>query len=285
MKIGVLIDPQSWYLRDLQRAAGDEHDLARLAFADLWGNASQGPQCLAAPWSDCGAVLVRTMPPASLEQVVFRMDLLNHWQDAGLKVVNPPRAMETAVDKYLCSLRLAQASLSIPTTVACQTWQQSLIAWQELGGDVVVKPIFGGEGRGIMRVSDESLALRTFQTLHRLQAVVYLQPFIPHHGFDYRVLLIGERFFVIRRRNAHDWRTNLSRGATAEPVAEHGEWISLARAAAHAIGAPVAGVDILPGLDGELYVLEVNAVPGWRGLQAALRHDIAREVLDFVASS
>ncbi|MDA0657805.1 MAG: RimK family alpha-L-glutamate ligase [Planctomycetota bacterium] len=290
MKIGVLIDPESWYLRDLQRAAAGTHELVPLNFSDLWGNAESNSLRDVANLSpsagtSCEALLVRTMPPGSLEQVVFRMDLLAQWEAAGCRVINPPRAMEAAVDKYLCSVRLSQAGLPIPPTVACQTWQQSMKTFELLGGDVVVKPIFGGEGRGIVRLEDPALALRSFQTLHRLQSVIYIQSFVPHAGFDYRVLVLGEHTHVIRRRNPHDWRTNLSLGATAEPVTETGPWIELGLRAAQAIGAPIAGVDILPGLDGKLYVLEVNAVPGWKGLQAATGHDIAREILAYVAAS
>lgn len=293
MKIGVLIDPHSWYYRDLCRAAG-QHTLTALSFPDLTGMAIEsnpGGQPIAAvrmlPCEalNCDALLVRTMPPGSLEQVVFRMDLLAQWADMGRCVVNAPKAMEIAVDKYLCSVRLARAGLPIPTTIACQTWQQSLLAFDALGQDVVVKPLFGGEGRGILRIEDPALALRAFQTLHRLQAVIYLQPFIPHVGFDYRVLVVGDRHHVIRRHGNGDWRTNLSRGGTAEAVRETGPWIELGRQAAQAVGACVAGVDILPGRDGKWYVLEVNAVPGWKGLQAATGVDIAAQVLDLIATS
>lgn len=290
MKIGVLIDPESWYLRDLQRASAGTHELIPLNFSDLWGNAESNSigrlgALSPVPSTSFDAVLVRTMPPGSLEQVVFRMDLLAQWETAGCRVVNPPRAVEAAVDKYLCSVRLSQAGLPIPPTIACQTWQQSMNTFVSLGGDVVVKPIFGGEGRGIFRLEDPALALRSFQTLHRLQSVIYIQSFVPHAGFDYRVLVVGDRTYVIRRRNPHDWRTNLSLGAIAEPVTETGPWIELGIRAAQAIGATVAGVDILPGLDGQLYVLEVNAVPGWKGLQAATGHDIAKEILAYVAGS
>ena len=61
------------------------------------------------------------------------------------------------------------------------------------------------------------------------------------------------------------------------------ELAELARRAADAIGAPVAGVDLLPGRDGELYAIEVNAVPGWQALSRTLQVDIARHVLDYRA--
>jgi len=56
----------------------------------------------------------------------------------------------------------------------------------------------------------------------------------------------------------------------------------MARRAAAAVGAPLAGVDILPGRDGLLYVIEVNAVPGWQALAEVSGADVAALVLELV---
>ena len=112
--------------------------------------------------------------------------------------------------------------------------------------------------------------------------LLYLQEFVPHGGFDLRVLIVGERMFAMRRRHPSDWRTNVSRGAIAERVELTAEMADLARRAARAVGAPLAGVDLLPARDGRLYAIEVNAVPGWKALAAALDVDIARVVLEYI---
>jgi len=223
------------------------------------------------------------MPPGTLEQVVFRMDVLGRLEAAGKVVINPARAVEAAVDKYLASAQLAAAGLATPCTVVCQTVDDAMLAFERLGGDVVVKPLFGAEGRGIARLNDEAMALRAFSLLSQLGAVLYVQQFIPHDGYDVRVLVVGSRMWAIRRRNPLDWRTNVSRGATAEPLELTSELAELARRAVDAIGAPVAGVDLLPARDGRLYAIEVNAVPGWQALSRTLLVDVARHVLDFVA--
>jgi ribosomal protein S6--L-glutamate ligase len=285
MQLAVLASADSWYLADLRRAAAGRHELTALAFRDLRSEIIGGEIRISAGGIDLlgmDAVLVRTMPPGSLEQVVFRMDLLGRVEAAGVPVFNPPRAIEAAVDKYLASARLAAAGLLVPRTISCQTPDDAMAAFGALGGDVVVKPLFGSEGRGIARLQDEALAQRAFRMLAPMGAVLYLQEFIPHDGFDIRVLVVGHKMFAMRRRNSADWRTNISRGATAEPIELTVEMAELARRAADAIGAPLAGVDLLPGRDGRLYVLEVNAVPGWKALSAALRVDIAAAVLEFV---
>jgi ribosomal protein S6--L-glutamate ligase len=208
------------------------------------------------------------------------MDILARLQEAGVVVVNPPRCIEAAVDKFLSSARLAVAGLLTPRTVVCQTAAEARAAFAQLGGDVVVKPLFGGEGRGIFRLQDEELANRAFSTLQQLRAVLYVQEFIPHAGYDIRLFVLGDQVLGMRRINGHDWRTNVSRGAHTEPFAVDDHFRHLALAAAHSVGAVLAGVDVLPAPDGRLFVIEVNAVPGWKALARTLETDIAALVLD-----
>lgn len=283
MRLAVLAAADSWYFADLRRAAADRHELTAVSFRAIGSAVAHDGISVAAGGVDLrsfDAILVRTMPPGSLEQVVFRMDALARLEVAGVPVVNPPRAIECAVDKYLTTARLAVTGLPVPRTVACQTVAEALQAFQDLGGDVVLKPLFGSEGRGIARLNDPALAERAFRLLVDLGSVLYLQEFITHDGFDVRVLTVGHRVLAMRRVNKLDWRTNISRGATAETVEPLDEWIELVRRAADAVGASVAGVDLLPGRDGRTYVIEVNAVPGWRALAAAHGRDVAAMVLE-----
>lgn len=284
LQIAVLANPRSWYLRDLQRAAIDRCRLATIPFRRLAAGLDSGRPFFAGPDSlgEFDALLVRTMPPGTLEQVVFRMDVLGRLEAAGVAIVNPPRALETAVDKYLSLAKLRSAGLPVPATVVCQDEETAMEAFVALGGDVVVKPLFGGEGRGIARVTDEAVAFRTFRTLEQLGAVIYVQRFVPHDGSDLRLFVVGSQVLAMRRRHPTDWRTNISRGAKAEPLELEPEWVDLARRAAGAVGAPWAGVDILPGQDGRCFVLEVNAVPGWRALARTTGVDVAALVLDHI---
>jgi ribosomal protein S6--L-glutamate ligase len=287
MLLALLGSPKSWYLRDLLRAAAGAHEIVPITFGQV--TAALGPD--GATWSSGGvdlraahAVLVRTMPPGSLEQVVYRMNVLARVEAAGTAVINPPRAIEAAVDKYLALAKLQAAGLRVPRTIVCQTADDALTGFAALGGDVVLKPLFGAEGRGIARLVDQDLAQRAFKMLEQLGAVLYLQEFIPHEGADLRLLVVGRRVLGMRRRNLLDWRTNVSRGATAEPLEVDAELAVMAIKAADAIGAPLAGVDLLPGRNGELYAIEVNAVPGWKALATALDVDVARLVLEYIES-
>ncbi len=286
MRVAVLGNPDSWYFHDLARAAGAQHKLVSLPFTAIRSEvAADGVRVRAEEHSldDFEAVLVRTMPPGSLEQVVFRMDCLLQLEAAGGTILNPPRSLETAVDKFLTSAKLQAAGLPTPRTIVCQTWEEGLAAFAALGNHVVLKPIFGGEGRGLTKLDDEALAERAFKMLTQLGAVLYLQEFIPHGGRDLRLLVLGDRIWGMQRINPDDWRTNASRGARTEPFEVTSALGDLASRAAATVGAPFAGVDIVLNHSGEPQVLEVNAVPGWKALSRTLQVDIAAEVLEFTA--
>jgi ribosomal protein S6--L-glutamate ligase len=269
-------------VRDLTRAATSlGHHTEAIDFRRVRAHVA-GP---ADPLSAFDAVIVRTMPPGSLEQVVFRMDVLHRLESRGVPVLNPPRALEVCVDKYLATARLEAAGLPVPPTSVCQDADSALEVFEQLGGDVVVKPLFGSEGRGMVRVSDPELAWRTFRTLERTQCVLYLQQFIHHPGWDLRVFVLGGSVLTAMRRYANgSWRTNIAQGGRGEVVRLSADEEQLALHATQAVGTLIASVDLLPGPDGGWYVLEVNAVPGWRALAPVAGIDVAAEMVRFLAA-
>jgi RimK family alpha-L-glutamate ligase len=151
-----------------------------------------------------------------------------------------------------------------------------MTAYEQLGPDVVLKPLFGSEGRGMTRISDRSLVERACMLISRLGAVIYMQRFVPHGGRDWRLLVVGPDVLAMERRNPDQWRTNMRQGGQPFPLKLTEPLEGMARRAAAAVGARWAGVDILPSDNGEWYVLEVNAVPGWRGLAEVTQVDVPR---------
>ena len=182
--LAALVSGFGWHVADLLRAA-EALDVALHAvpFPEVSATVGQGRQTIEAggvELTQVDGVLVRMMPPGSLEQVVFRMDALHRVCAAGVRVWNPPRAVEVAVDKYLTLALLDQAGVPVPATWTGQSATAALDAFEALGGDVVIKPLFGSEGRGIVRVSDRELTWRTCHAIERMGAVLYLQRMIRH---------------------------------------------------------------------------------------------------------
>ena len=113
MRIAILGTPDSWYTRDLARAAGTRHEISVLSFRDLGSRlgSSTTVSAGAADLRHFDALLVRTMPPGSLEQVVFRMDLLARLQALGTPVVS------SASDDDLRAMALSLSKLPPPAPV------------------------------------------------------------------------------------------------------------------------------------------------------------------------
>ena len=226
MRIGILGNERSWYVEALTAAAARRaHTAFRLDFRALVSSVTSTEtviSCGDITLNGLDAVIVRTMPPGSLEQVIYRMDVLARLEHAGVRVVNSPKAVECAVDKFLTTSRLADAGLPVPATVTCESSDAAMDAFDSLGGDVVVKPLFGSEGRGIVRVTDREIAFRTFRTLERIDATLYIQRFIDHGGVDTRILIldgkvIGECAAFRKTTSAQTWRKPARRSLTIQP--------------------------------------------------------------------
>ncbi len=281
----VLAAREGWHTRELTRALDARgHTGAIVPYEGLVASIGRRPglRSRSVDLDRADAVLARIIPSGSLEQIIYRVDALHRLEDRGVRVMNSPRAIERTVDKFWTSALLEQCGLPTPDTIVCETPEEAVAAFRELG-DVVVKPLFGSMGLGMVRVSDEEMAFRVFKTIEQIRGVYYLQRAIEHDGRDIRAFVIGGRVLAAIERRSEGWRTNLSRGGTARRVELSDAWAALAVRAAAAVGAEYAGVDLLPARDGTVYVLEVNGIPGWQGLQEATGVDVAGALVDHLA--
>jgi RimK family alpha-L-glutamate ligase len=297
MKIPILSSRTGWHTDQLLRALRERgHEGVTLRYESLiarLGNrhdlGAEGEVLMEAP-----AVLARIIPNGSLEQIIYRVDALHWLEDAGVMVMNSPRCIERSVDKFYTSAILQRAGLPTPETVVCESIDDAMDAFRAMG-DVIVKPLFGSMGLGMVRVSDEDSAWRVFRALEAIRGVCYLQravrqgvakgegvadPLGEREGRDVRAFVVGDRVIGAIERSAPGWRTNVARGGRARAFELPSEWCAMALRAAHAVGAEYAGVDLLPADDGTVYVLEVNGIPGWRGLQQATSTDVAAAIVD-----
>lgn len=232
---------------------------------------------------DLSALITRPIGRGSLEEIIFRMDLLHRLERLGMIIINPPTAIERCVDKYYALALLEDHGLPVPRTVATENDDEALKAFHKLGKDVVVKPLFGSRGVGATRVSDPEVATRIFRAISFYHGVLYLQEFLPHGFSDMRAFVVGDRVVASMRRVATTWKTNVSQGAKPVSLELDDELEELAVKAAQVIGCKVAGVDILDGPKGPV-VLELNSQPGWRGLQSVTTVNIADEIIGYVVS-
>jgi RimK family alpha-L-glutamate ligase len=160
---------------------------------------------------------------------------------------------------------------------------EALQAFAELGGDVVVKPIFGSRGIGATRLVDPEIASTIFKAITFHHGIIYLQEFVPHGHSDIRAFVVDDHVIAAMRRVAEGWKTNYSQGARPAPTKLDAEHEELAVKSAKVIGCKIAGVDILEGPEGPR-IVDVNSQPGWKGLQIVTKVNIADEIVNFVLS-
>lgn len=237
------------------------------------------------------AILTRTMPAGSMEAILFRLAIMHdeyyRREKAGRAAtfINPPAALELAIDKYATLARAARLGIPTPATVVTQSRGEAMQAFERLGRDVVVKPIFGGEGRGVMRIRDEELAWTTFSTLQQLGCVFYVQRFCAPGGNDVRLLVIGPHVHAVRRTNTSDFRTNVRAGGHPTEIPLSDQWRDLAARVCEQFGLTFAAVDLIQTDDDDGdRLMEVNAIPGWKSTQTAVRDNIAEQLISVLKS-
>ncbi len=284
MQVAILSARTGWHTDELCRALAVRGHLATVLPYEGLRSRFGGATALtsdATPLLAVDAVLARIIPNGSLEQIIHRVDALHWLEDRGVTVVNTPRAIERSVDKFYTTALLQDAGLPTPDTIVCERVDDAMAAVRELG-DVIIKPIFGSMGHGLVRVSDPEVAFRVIRALEQTRAVFYVQRAVEHDGRDLRVFVVGGRVIGAIERTSldGDWRTNVSRGAAACAFDLPAAWAALAIRAADSVGADYAGVDLLPSSGGDIYVLEVNGIPGWQGLQRATGIDVAGAIVE-----
>lgn len=228
------------------------------------------------------AVLVRAMPSGTFEQVTFRLGVLHALVALGVLVTNDPRAIERCIDKSAASFCLARAGVPTPPTWCVERPEAARVILRReaaLGHALVLKPLFGAQGKGLRLLHRED----ELPPAEEIAGVHYLQRFVGRTvgeaWRDFRVLVIGGEAVAAMARRGRHWITNVGQGGVPEPVPARGRLAELALAATMALGADHAGVDLIEDESGGLQVLEVNSMPAWRGLQSVCETDIAARLV------
>jgi [lysine-biosynthesis-protein LysW]--L-2-aminoadipate ligase len=202
----------------------------------------------------------------------------------GRPLINSAAAVEVCGDKWRTALALHDAGLPTPRTVLALSPAAVPAAAGRLGYPVVIKPLTSSWGRRVVPVRDPETAATVAEFCAALPGpqshIVCVQELIDKPDRDIRVIVVGgEPLGAIYRRSA-GWRTNVALGGRAEPCPLTDEITKYAIGAAAACGADIAGVDLLEGPGGELYVLEVNHGVEFSGFTQALDVDVAGAIVD-----
>jgi tetrahydromethanopterin:alpha-L-glutamate ligase len=283
-RIAIFVDDADWHTRRLKRAfTAQGVEAVSLSLKDSGFEIGGGGHGLRLPgFGDAlpDGVFVRTISAGSFEQVTMRLGVLHALRELGVPVHNDARAIERCVDKSMTSFLLHKQGIPTPATWSVESAAEArrvVRAEARPERPLVLKPLFGSQGRGL-RLIDSLAALPPADAV---AGVYYLQQFIRGRApgwRDWRVFIVGGRAIAAMIRHGTHWRTNASQGARCEGVPAAGELATLATAAAAAVGADYAGVDIMQDADDGYLVLEVNSMPAWAALQRVVAVDIAGEL-------
>jgi tetrahydromethanopterin:alpha-L-glutamate ligase len=288
IRVAVTTDEVGWHTRQLQAALRERGAVGRcIDLADCRIDTAFSWHGLALPGFGRelpDAVLVRGIAGGSFEQVTKRLGVLHALRELGVPVYNDARAIERSVDKSMTSVLLHAARVPTPATWATESFaeaQRIVTRESAAGHSLVIKPLFGSQGKGLRRVG---LVDGVHQPLPVFDAgLAYLQRFIEPvsmPGFDWRVLVIGGRAVSAMRRISEHWIHNVAQGARCEAALLTDELASLAERAAQALDMDYAGVDLMPSAQGApVQVIEVNGVAAWQGLQRVSGFNIARAIV------
>lgn len=232
------------------------------------------------------AAVVRFVPGGSFEEVTARLGILHALDCLGVPVCNAPTAIERCVDKAATSFHLAHCGLPTPRTwVRDDVEAAAAVVRDEADPDspLVLKPLFGAQGRGLRLLGRPE----DLPDAEAVGGVFYMQRHVgpPPTGTgevwrDMRVLVCDGRAIAAMVRSGRSWITNIRQGGRAEAARADGPAAELAIAAARAVGAVLAGIDLIRGAGGDWQILEVNSMPAWSGLQQVQPFDIAARVAE-----
>jgi tetrahydromethanopterin:alpha-L-glutamate ligase len=281
-RIALFIDRYDWHARQLAAAftrRGVQVVVLRLASS---GFNTLRPAHLALPGFGPrlpDLAVVRAVGAGTFEAVTLRLGILHALDALGVPVANRPRSIEACVDKSMTSFLLAKNGIPTPATWAVQSPQAAaaIIRSECPRGPLVLKPLFGAQGRGLKLVRHRD----DLPPAEAIGGVFYLQRFIGRereHYSDFRVLVSQGEIVAGMARHAGHWITNVKLGARPVAVTLDADLRETALKAAGAVGADFAGVDLIRGEDGRLDVIEVNSMPGWRGLQSVVEFSIAERL-------
>lgn len=231
------------------------------------------------------AAFVRLIAKGTTEQITARLGFLHALRELGVKVMNDARAIERCVDKSMTSFLIAREGLPTPRTFVGESRDSMQPVVDHAPGDIVLKPLFGAQGRGIRRLSPRD----PLPEPERIGGVYYMQDFVGQtnasHYQDWRIFVVGGCPLAAMIRRSDSWITNIHQGAVGEAAPLDRAACDFAVRATAAVGADYAGVDLIQDAEGRFMVLEVNSMPAWKGLQKTTSIDIASALARHVKTS
>ncbi len=223
------------------------------------------------------------IPRLSSATAAYGLEVIAHFEQAGVPSVNPSTAITTARNKWRALRVLAQNGVPVPPSFAAGNVEDVDRAVKRTGGyPIVAKPFQGTGGEGIMLFDTPLTVKSALDTVWSLRQDYIGQRFYMDVQSDVRLFVVGDAVVGAMERTARegDFRANVHRGAMGRAIAVEDGLVELGLRVARAIGLGVAGIDVLV-MAGTTVVLEANPSPGFEGLEQVTGQDVAAQVIRY----
>ena len=288
MKLAILsVAPRAYSTQRLRTAAADRGHTVKVLNTLRFGIDLSGDepdlQFRGKQLSDYDAIL----PRIGNSITYFGTAVVRQFEQMDIYTPNTAAGITNSRDKLRATQILSRHNVSMPATTFVRDRADVIPAIERVGGaPVVIKLLEGTQGIGVILAPELKVAEAIIETLQSTKQNVLIQRFVKESkGRDIRALVVGDRVVAAMRRVAQgdEFRSNVHRGGSVEPVELDEEYEQVAVLAAQIMGLRVAGVDMLEGNDGPL-VMEVNSSPGLEGIETATKLDVAGAIIDHIAN-
>ncbi len=198
-----------------------------------------------------------------------------------IKIINSSKCIETCQNKYLTYLKLKKfmPKSFLTYTDDFETIKNTLIN-NNFEFPIVIKPIYGGYGNGVLKVNSLDELRNIFEILRFNKREIFIQKHIPYKH-DVRVFVVGNKIVgAMERIPKNDWRANYSLGAEIKRFNLNADVKDIILKSAKKVNADIVGVDVLIDKNDNPYILEMNITPQFRGIMNFI--DIPEKILKYI---
>jgi len=217
-----------------------------------------------------------------------RVGLLSALTEMGVRLVNSVSSILLMRNKAETMRRLISAGLPVPKTLITESINDAA-SFVKVHFPCVLKPLVGFGGYGVQLI-ERDFDLENIYDYLKFHSQMFgkgaylLQEYIKSPGYDIRALVLdGKVITTMRRVGGEGITTNIHSGGV--PQKNTLDVTNLSIRAAKSVKGHIVGVDIIPDEEGNLWVLEANATPGWYGLQQVTDFDISARIAQSLAET
>ena len=203
-----------------------------------------------------------------------------------MPVLNKFDVASTCGNKMFMTMLLKKNNIPTPKTYFSFSSQSAAENLEKVGYPLVIKPVIGSWGRGIIAIKDKD----TMDAVSEIRDITdsphdriyYLQELVKRPPRDIRVITIGDRpIAAMYRKSSGGFKTNIALGADPEICEITKEMEDLAAKASKAMGGGILGVDMMESDEKGLVVHEVNNTVEFKGLARVAEKNIPKEMVEF----